>query len=429
MKKIKICLAAVIYTLCLTGCSAQIEKDIIGSETPSAVPNGTTTNETSEDELSEFTINFVPNRINIAEYQNQYRDEINEIKESSYDTISFQDCEMMPLEGIEQVGVYRLYSADMGVDESIEIIENWLKEIGRENIDLETELRDASGQYERNESRDYPYDYQAVYDYYPEFDSGHGFFVNTNQCYIQMGSDGIYSMSDGSITDFLGLDSLAAMDALGVNEENVVDRGSISEKSDAVWELTDGEMTVGDAARVVKDYFEAGTPRQNPPGISVDIPTVEVFALEDKYGYAFSVRRVYYGVPFAYATTGGRTYYSTDYDIREDVKTAYVIDHDTVAAFTGYVDAEQLEGLIEEQTEIMSLKDAVSLLNDFFAVNMKLEVRKVGLVYCTYADETGNRIVYPCWQFEGMNATNAQMMRVYVNVLSGDVYYYSYREG
>ncbi len=429
MKKTKICLVAVICTFCFAGCNTQIEKDIIGSEASSAVPNGTTTDETAEDELSEFVIDFVPNRIDLAEYQNQYRDEINEIKESSYDTISLQDCEMMPLEGIEQVGVYRLYSVDMGVDESIEIIENWLEEIGCEDIDLETKLRDASGQYERNESRDYPYDYPAVYEHYPEFDSGHGFFVNTNQCYIQMGSDGIYSMSDGSITDYLGLDSLAAMDALGVNEENVVDRGSISEKSDAVWELADGEMTVGDAAKLVTDYFEAGTPRQNPPGISVDIPEVEVFALEDKYGYAFSVRRVYYGVPFAYATTGGRTYYGTNYDIREDVKTAYVIDHDTVAAFTGYVDAEQLEGLIEEQTEIMSLKDAVSLLNEFFAANVRLEVCKAGLVYCTCKDTAGNRIAYPCWQFEGMNVTNTQMMRVYVNVLSGDVYYYSYREG
>ena len=76
----------------------------------------------------------------------------------------------------------------------------------------------------------------------------------------------------------------------------------------------------------------------------------------------------------------------------------------------------------------MSFKEAVSRLNDFWAGNVKLEVYKAGLVYCTYADEEGGQIVYPCWQFEGMNATNAQMMRAYVNVLSGDIYYYSYAE-
>ena len=423
MKKEKIYLVLGVYMLLLTGCHSQIEKDIIGSDAPFVESS-----ETAGDELSEFTIDFIPNRISIAEYQSQYEEEIDAIKESSYDNISFQDCEIMPIEGIEKVGVYKLYSVNMGVDESIETIENWLKAIECENINLEAELRDATSQYERKESREYPYDYPAVYDYYPEFDSGRGFFLNTNRCYIQMGSDGIYSMSDGSITAFLGLDSLAAMDALGVNEENVVDRGSIPEKSDAAWELVDGEVTVGDAAKVVKDYFEAGTPRQNPPGISVDVPEVEVFSLQDKYGYAFKVRRVYYGVPFAYASTGIRTYYSSDYEIMEDMKKAYVINHNIVAAFTGYVDAEQLEGLIEEQIEIMSLKDAVSLLNDFWAANVKLEVHKVGLVYCTCVDNGGSQIVYPCWQFEGVNATNAQMMRAYVNVLSGDVYYYSYVE-
>lgn len=423
MRKTKICLVTGICMLLFTGCYAQIEKDITGSETPSAVSA-----EAEGDELSEFTIDFIPNRISIADYQNRYEEEIREIKESSYDNISFQNCKVMTLEDIERVGIYRLYSVDMGTDESIETIENWLKEIGCDDIDLETELRDASGEYKRNEDRKYPYDYPAVYDYYPEFDSGRGFFVNTNQCYIQMGSDGIYSMSDGSITAFLGLDSLAAMDALGVNEENVVERGSTADKNDEVWELAEGEVSVGDGAKVVKDYFEAGTPRQNPSGISVDVPEVEIFELDDKYGYAFTVRRIYYGVPFAYVTTGTRTYYSSDYEIMEDEKKAYVINHDTVAAFTGYVDAEQLEGLIEEQTEIMSLKDAVSLLNDFWAANVKLEVYKVELVYCTCVNNGGSQIVYPCWQFEGMNATNAQMMRAYVNVLSGDVYYYSYAE-
>lgn len=424
MKKEKIYLALGISLLLLTGCSSQIEQDITGLEAPSVVSM-----ETGEDESAEFAIDFVPDRISLIEYQGRYRSEIQEIKESSYDSLDFQDCEIMSLEGIEKVGVYRLYSVDMGVDESIEIIEDWLKEIGCEDIDMETELRDASGQYERKESGEYPYNYPAVYEYYPEFDSGHGFFLNTNRCYIQMGSDGIYSMSDGSITDYLGLDSLAAMDALGVNEETIVDSGNVSEKSDMVWELTDGEMSVGDGAEIVRDYFEAGTPRQNPSGISVDVPEIEVFSLDDKYGYAFTVRRVYDGVPFAYAATGSRTYYSLDYEIREDVKKAYIINHDTIAAFTGYVDAEQLEGLIEEQTEIMSLKDAASLLNDFLAENVKLEIQKAGLVYCNCMDNGGSQIIYPCWQFEGINVTNAQNMRVYVNVLSGEVYYYSYVEG
>ena len=424
MKKIRICLLTSVCMLCLAGCNSQMTEDITGQKASPAESG-----ETAGDELSEFTIDFVSGRINITEYKSRYGDEIKEVKESDFENLSFQDCEMMPLGDFEKVGIYRLYSDDIGVDESIECVKNWLEKIGCGDTDLEKELRDASGQYERDESREYPYDYVGVYDHYPEFDSGCGFFINTDRCYIQMGKDGIYSMSDGSIANYLDSGKIPAMDALGVSEENIVDKGSVSEKSGDVWKLADGKMSVGDAAEVVKNYFEAGTPRKMASGVSVDVPEVEVFELNGKYGYAFAVRRIYKGVPFAYADTGGRSYYSAEYSVTGDMKTAYIINHDTVGAFTGYSEATLLEGLMEEQTEILGLKDAVSLLNDFFAAKVKLEADKAELAYCICRyDENERQIAYPCWGFEGTNATNEQKMRAFVNVLSGDVYYYAYNE-
>lgn len=422
MRKKRLWIMLAICMLCVAGCDSEIEKELLGSESTEAQ-----TSEAVEEDTLQITVDFASNRTNITEYQSSYQDEVREIKESSYGNISFSDCEFMALEGVQSVGVYRLYSEELGVDESIEIIENWLEEIGCEDIDVEKELRDASGQYESS-SAEYPYDYPAVYDYYPEFASGHGFFINTNKCYIQMGTGGIYSMSDGTITSYLGLDSLAAMDALGVNEETMIEKGRISDIGDNVWELTDGEMSIAEAAGLAQDYFEAGTPMPLPSGVQVDIPEVKVFALSDVYGFECYVRRVYNGVPFAYTLTGARTYYSDDYELAEDMKKAYVINHDTVAAFTGYADAEQLEGVIEEQEDIISLKNAVLLFEDFFADNMMLDVDTAGLVYCPYVDEAGNRIAYPCWQFVGINQTNNRSMRVYVNALSGDIYYYSYVE-
>lgn len=423
MNKIRIALITIISMICLAGCNSQIEMDIAGPDTP----DSTNLNYPSEtdDNNSNFQIDFFPNRINITEYQNRYEDEIREVKEGSYDKVGLSGCEFLSIVGIETVGIYRLFSNDMGADESIEIIKDWLREIGCEDLDLETELRDASGQYERT-AGEYPYDYPAVFDYYPVFDSGRGFFINTNRCYIQMGSSGIYSMSDGTITEFLNSGSLAAMDALGINEENIVEQGLLSQIGNDVWELTDGEMSVSDAADMARDYFDAGTPRENPDGISIDIPEAGVFVLSDVYGYAFKVRRVYNGLPFAYSVSGSRTYYSSDYEIIEDDKTAYVINHNTVAAYTGYSDAEQIEALIELQTDMIGLADAVSLLNEFLAANVRLEVEQVSLVYCTCAYESGNKTAYPCWLFDGVNLTNNQSMRFYINVLSGDIYYYSY---
>lgn len=447
MRKTGLYLIAGIYIIIcmisLAGCSSQMEKDIAGLEPPAPVETSDSaavknpvsftveSSVSTDDEKEQFQVDFFTNRTNLAEYQSQYEDEIKEIKETKengYDKVSLYNCEFLSIQGVETVGIYRLYSEEMSADESIETVKNWLQDIGCEDVDLKTELRDASGQYERG-SGQYPYDYPAVFDYYPAFDSGKGFFINTNQCYIQMGSDGIYSMSDGTITDFLNSDSLAAMDALGIHEENIVDKGLVSQMVGGVWELTDGEMSISDAANMVKKYFENGTPRQNPNGISVDIPEVEVFALNNKYGYSFKVRRVYNGLPFSRAGSSARTYYSADYEIVEDDKTAYVIRHDQVAAYTGYSDAEQIQALIDAQTDIIGLMDAASLLNEFLAANVKLTVHQVSLVYCTCVEATGMKITYPCWQFDGINQTNHQSMRFYVNVLSGEIYYYSYVEG
>lgn len=421
MKKTGLCMLFAALLVCVAGCNTQIEEDIGGD-------NGymTEASAAAGEVLLQYDVDFEENRINIAAYQDTYMDDINAIKESAYDKLDFEACEFASIEGVETVGIYRLYSREIGAEESIEIIKDWLERIGCEDIDLEKELRDASGKYKRNDEQEYPYDYPKVYDHYPKFDSGSGFFINTNRCYIQMGNDGIYSMSDGSITSYLKIDSLAAMDALGINEENIVDQGPVSQKGDDVWELPAGDMSVNDASEIVKNYFEEGTPYQNPEGISVDTPEVAVFTLDDKYGYAFKIRRVYKGVPFAYAEAGARIYY-TDYEIVEDIKTAYIINDD-VAAYTGYIDAEQIEGLIEEQTEMLCLSDAVFMLNDFLANQVMIAVNNVSLVYCTYVDGAGNKIVNPCWQFDGVNLTNNQSMRLYVNVLSGEIYYYSYVE-
>lgn len=420
MKKTGLLLLTAICILGFTGCHSQIEEDIAGSRGEAVASSST-----EEDELEEFTVDLAPDRIALAEYQSQYEAEVEKILETDYNKIQFsEDCEISPIDKAETVGIYQLCEGKMGVDESIEIIKNWLKETGHEDLDLEAELQDATGQHPKDENMEWPY----VYDYYPDFESGRGFFINTNKCQIQMSGDGIYSMSDGSITAYLGLDVHTVSDAMGAEGE-LVDSGSVAEKGAEVWELTDGEMSIADAAELVREYFEAGTPGPNTEGVSVDVPWVEVYTLNDKYEYAFQVRRIYKGVPFSYVDWGGRTYYG--YMIDGDTKWAYVINHDTVSAFAGYSEAQPLEPLMEEQTEIIRMQDAAALLDEFLADKVRLEVGKAGLAYCIYSemgteDKVPAEIAIPCWEFESVNRTNDRVMTFYVNVLSGEIYYYGH---
>ena len=186
MRKTGLYLITIVYTIIcmiyLTGCSSQMEKDIAGVEPPAPVTGNSAVS--TDNEKEPFQIDFFPNRTNLTEYQSRYEDEtkrIKETKDGSFEKVEFEDCGFGSIQGAESVGIYRLYSEEMSAEESIETIQDWLKEIGCEEMDLEKELRDASGQYERS-SGQYPYDYPAVFDYYPAFDSGKGFFINTNQC-------------------------------------------------------------------------------------------------------------------------------------------------------------------------------------------------------------------------------------------------------
>ena len=123
---------------------------------------------------------------------------------------------------------------DVTPEQSVNTIKQWLKDIHKEDINTDEEIRDASGQYPNNDVdgiTDSPDYWPAVADHYPDFKTGSGFFINTNQCHIQMGA-GIYSMSDGVITQYLGTNGMAGLDALGSNSEDVKAEGFVSEMKD-----------------------------------------------------------------------------------------------------------------------------------------------------------------------------------------------------
>lgn len=344
--------------------------------------------------------------------------------------MSFAECEFGAMEETDDISVLRLMSGDISVEESWKVIEDWLKEIGMTHFDMDKEVRDASGQYERDESKESPYDYPSVSEHYSDLKTGRGFFLNTNECYLQMGGDGIYSMSDGAITKYLQSDAFAAMDALGVNAETVVKSGKLKDLENEEWELLSGKVKVGDAANMTKEYFEKGTPYPCADGVQVDIPEVSVFSLKDKYGYAFTVRRKYKGIPFAYTAGGGRNYFE-GYEINEDMKTAYVVNNKNVSAFTGYSEAQTIELMGEPQDSFIGLKEAVSILNEKLAAQISVEVENVELVYCTIllgdsSYEEAEKIVLPCWAFDGTNLINDQGIRIYLDAFTGELYYYTY---
>ena len=407
--------------------------DIMSTESDDGSCSESTDSGTDIDCVNEYEAyvkKFYDERVNISQYKEKYVEQTEELKKNATEKLAFDACNFGSIEAVEKAYILKSSYGDISAKESWKVIREWLKEIGVTNIDMDKEVRDVSGQCSSGGDGSYPYNYPSVAKNFSEMKTGSGFFLNTNTCYLQMMGDGIYSMSDGTITKYLNIDGFAAMDALGVNTEKVVKSGKLADLESDAWELILGKVMVKDAADMTKKYFEKGTPFPCASGVEVDIPEVSIFSLNDKYGYAFTVRRKYKGIPFAYTAGGGRNYYEDGYSISEDMKTAYVVNNKDVSAFTGYSEAQSLETDGGSQDSIISLKEAVSILNEELAVRINVQVSEVELVYCTIvagnsSNEEGE-IVLPCWEFDGIDTINQQKIRIYLDVFTGEIYYYTY---
>lgn len=381
--------------------------------------------------VEDYQEKIINGRIAIAECQEQYHDEIEEIQKMEQQNFNFENCKFADFPEIEELEVLVGKKHGISVQESWDTIENWLKSIGKlDEIDMKSEVRVVSPELGMDESKEYPYWYESFYEHMSDLDTGGGAFVDDNACYMMIASNGIYSMSDGKITEYLGLDSWAHLDALGNNSAEVVETGKLFELKEKRYELISGQLSVQEGADLVKDYFMAGTPFPCEEGVAVDIPEVRVFKLGDIYGYDYMVRRTYQSVPFAYQDAG-YFYGDTSYNVEGDIKHAYVVDDSGVTAFTGYNEAERLITLVKEN-EMISLKQMINILNQKLASFLNVQVESTGLVYAPvtfpHSENPEEYIMFPCWEIAGRNEVKDENIRIYVDVFTGEIYYYTFEE-
>lgn len=373
--------------------------------------------------VSGYKGNLESGRIAMQEYGKKYAAEVKETQNKSYSKLDLSDCKYGEFPETDTVSVLSEdLESDISADEGVSLIKSCLKRMGYDNVDLKKELKDCSGQLgEKKQDEEWP----TVMDQISKCKSGNGFFVNTNQYAVQILGGGIYSMSDGSITRFLQKKSKASMDALGVYSDNIVTGGAVQTLEDQSYKLFDRDTTVKDAAKMVQEYFNE---KMSDHNVTTDIPQVEVFSLKDKYGYDFFVRRKYKGVNFAFADYGGRNVYG-DYEIVEDMKHAYVVNHKTVSAYAGQNQNMKLNVLIEDR-KIIGLNGILQILNKKMAQHLRLKIDTVEFVYCPIHFDIGKNkkesIIFPFWQLDGINMNNEQSMRIYADALTGDIYLYTY---
>jgi hypothetical protein len=366
------------------------------------------------------------NRVLISDYAD-YQDETEQLKQQEYQKISFENCQFQDFPEFSELMVLQEKDHGITVQESWDTIAKWLNDIGKsDEVDMKAETLVVSEELGLDENGDY----YNFYEHMSELSSGAGAFLTNEKCHIQISGDGIYSMSDGKMTAYLGISDRTVHEALGWYAEDVVEEGSVSELGDRTYTLLSGDLSVRDGAELVKEYFEAGTPFAPADGVTVDVPYVKIFKLNDRYGYNYTVSRSYCGVPIAYTVDQASRVYQTyeNYLPNEDNKDAYVVDDTGVSGFCGYNESALLDELYSD-TEMLSLSDAAGLLSENLAAGLNVEISQAGLVYAPLQfNDTDEQYLFPCWQFIGTNLTKDENICIYVDVFTGDIYYYTFLE-
>lgn len=371
---------------------------------------------------------ILTDRNSIKECAETYDQQINEILTQDTGKLDFSNCDFADFPDINSMKVMYTEKHGITVEESWNTIEEWLKQIGKyDQVDMKNEVHVISPELGMDESKAYPDCYALFYENMDRLTSGEGAFINNQLCHIQIAVNGIYSMSNGKITERLGIEGKTSSDALGVYTGDVVEEGSYAEMKDKYYMLNGNDMTIEDGAELVKKYFLNGTPFKLDDAISVDIPEVRVFQIGDFYGYDYMVRRTYENVPFAYRDYG-ESRQPDSYSVTPDIKHAYVIDETGVCAFAGYNESEKLN-IVYEDSKMIDLESACNILKSGLAKHLAAEISTAGIVYLPVDmapfEVDSENMVYPCWELKGVNTTKNENILIYVDVFTGEIYYYT----
>ena|GEM_PF-1919433 len=376
---------------------------------------------------------IVDNRIDITEYPNHYEQEIQEIQNLSYPNIHFtEDCtfDLFP-EELSRLSVFYTTEHGMSVQEGLATLGKWLVSIGKqEDVNLEKEVRVISPDVEIDESKDAPECYPLLTDVSIEqLKNADALLLDTKQCYAMVGAGGIFMMSNGKISAYLGETNKPGNDIYMKDDFTLLQSGNVEKLKEEAYPLISGESTIGESAEQVRAYFEAGTLLPLEKGVTIDAPEAGVFRLdENACGYEFSVRYWYENMPFLYEHRQEANAYANVYDgysIMYPLNEAYVVDDEGVTAFfIGESTSDQIHVLYQD-SEMVGIRQAVDIMSQKLASFLKLEVHEVGIGYAKYISDLEEKtdIYYPFWKFCGVNKVKNQGLYVYVDMISGAVYY------
>ena len=105
------------------------------------------------------------------------------------------------------------------------------------------------------------------------------------------------------------------------------------------------------------------------------------------------------------------------------------MDNEGVTAFNGTPYNEGLIPLVTEDS-LIGVAEAADILEEDLAAQINADISSVGLAYLPLVfqieENSFETIIFPCWKFSGRNTVKDEQVNLYVDVLTGEIYYYGY---
>lgn len=244
----------------------------------------------------------------------------------------------------------------------------------------------------------------------------------TEECFIDMNHGVLRWFDNGDLMRWCGEEGAPIMQTMISDKRRVKDvitDMNCTEK----YELTDGEISIKDAAEYVNDFLQMTD--FSPYELSARSKAVAVNIVDigkGKVGYNFLITPEYKKVLFDYPENGGGIgirLVKNDYDDRMyDVipKQIDMIETDKIYHFICPAYDRSIEET-ETYSSIITLECAAKIVNKFYSESMDFSVKRVQTVYLPY----GN-YAEPCWKFIMNNFGSSY--NTLVNMHTGEVHVY-----
>ncbi|GHV05420.1 hypothetical protein FACS1894217_02260 [Clostridia bacterium] len=211
---------------------------------------------------------------------------------------------------------------------------------------------------------------------------------------------------------------------LPILTESVV--GAYLPDSDAEFALADGKTSIKSAVEVCENFLKS-LPYPKNPVFTPKVANVNVFPINDDFGFMLNVTKAYNDIPFDYYTPSRTTDFlqysptvwevymcnSTDVDVMYSLPNGQIVTNST------------------EQKDVVTLKSALEIISKKLSQTVQFDVKKIELLYCETAHpDSGSeykdmkQLAKLAWKVTLYNVNDDRTYVTYIDAKDGENFRY-----